>query len=70
MRAHRERQRHRQREKQPPCWEPDAGLYPRPQNEPKADTPPPSHPDIPGINASDSNFCVHNCLSQPSVEAF
>ena len=43
MRAHRERQRHRQREKQAPCGEPDAELYPRPQNEPKADTPPVSY---------------------------
>ena len=46
----RERQRHRQREKQSPCREPDAGLHPgnpgsRP--EPKADTPPLSHPGAP-----------------------
>ena len=27
--THRERQRHRQREKQAPCREPDVGLHPR-----------------------------------------
>ena len=44
------RQRHRQREKQAPCREPDVGLDPltlgsRP--EPKADSQPLSHPGIP-----------------------
>ena len=44
-------QRHRQREKQAPCREPDAGLDPgtpgsRPG--PKASTKPLSHPGIPG----------------------
>ena len=45
-----ERQRHRQREKQAPCRELDAGLDPRaPRScpEPKADTPPLSHPGAP-----------------------
>ena len=48
----RERQRHRQREKQAPCGEPNAGLNPRTpgsQPEPKADVQPPSHAGVPGI---------------------
>ena len=48
----RERQRHRQREKQVPCKEPSTGLDPgtpgsRP--EPKTDAQPLSHSDVPGI---------------------
>ena len=46
----RERQRHRQGEKQAPCREPDMGLYPGIPgscSEPKADTQPLSHPGIP-----------------------
>ena len=44
---HREKQRHKQREKQTPCGEPDVGLHPgtpgsRP--EPKTDAQPLSHP--------------------------
>ena len=42
-----ERQRHRQREKQASCGEPDAGLNPGTpgsQSEPKAGTQPLSHP--------------------------
>ena len=45
----RERQRHRLREKQDPCREPDVGLDPRtPGSRPelKADAPPLSHPGI------------------------
>ena len=44
--THRERQRHRQREKQAPCRESDEGLDPRTLGspEPKADTQPLSHP--------------------------
>ena len=45
-----ERQRHRQREKQAPCREPDAGLNPRTPGsrpEPKADAQPLSHPGAP-----------------------
>ena len=37
--THKERQRHRQREKQTPCRKPDLGLHPRtpgPHPEPKA----------------------------------
>ena len=43
-------QRHRQREKQAPCREPDVGLdpgTPGSQPEPKADTQPLNHPGIP-----------------------
>ena len=48
----RERQRHRQREKQAPLGEPDAGLNPRTPGscpEPKADTQPLSHPGAPQL---------------------
>ena len=49
MREHRERQRHRQREKQAPCGELDVGLDPRTPGswpEPKADAQPLSYPGI------------------------
>ena len=46
--THRERQRHKQREKQAPCREPDVGLHPRSHPEPKAVAQPLSHPGIPG----------------------
>ena len=52
---HREGQGHRQREKQPPCREPDAGLDPRTlgsRPEPKAGAKPLSHPGIPSISIS------------------
>ena len=45
-----ERQKHRQREKQAPCGEPDVELDSRTlgaQPEPKADTHPLSHPGVP-----------------------
>ena len=45
-----ERQRHRQREKQAPCWEPNAGLDPGTPGlcpGPKAGAKPLSHPGIP-----------------------
>ena len=45
-----ERQRHRQREKQAPCREPDVGLDPRSPGSrpgPKAGAKPLSHPGIP-----------------------
>ena len=48
----RERQRHRQREMQAPCGEPDAGLDPRTPgscSEPKADAQPLSHPGVPRV---------------------
>ena len=48
--TNRARQRHRQREKQAPHREPNAGLYPRTPGsppEPKADTQPLSHPGVP-----------------------
>ena len=47
----RERQRHRQREKEAPLGEPDVGLNPGTLGsclEPKADSQPLSHPNIPG----------------------
>ena len=46
----RERDRHRQREKQAPCREPNVGLdpwTPGPHPEPKAGTKPLNHPEIP-----------------------
>ena len=46
----RERQRHRQREKQAPCREPHVGLNPRTPGsgpESKADAQPLSHPGVP-----------------------
>ena len=46
----RERQRHRQKEKQAPCREPDVGLDPGTTGsylEPKADAPLLSHPGVP-----------------------
>ncbi|XP_072617464.1 AP-4 complex subunit sigma-1 isoform X1 [Vulpes vulpes] len=49
---HRERQRHKQMEKQAPCREPNAGLDPRiPGSLPelKADAQPLSHPGIPSV---------------------
>ena len=48
--THRERQRHRQKEKQAPCGEPHAGLDPRTLGshpEPKADAQPLSPPGVP-----------------------
>ena len=48
--THRESQRHRRREKQASCEEPDAGFDPRTpgsRREPKADTQPTQPPDIP-----------------------
>ena len=51
----RDRPRHRQREKQAPCREPDVGLNPKTLGshpEPKADAQPLSHPDIPRKNIS------------------
>ena len=50
--THTERQRHRQREKQAPCREPDVGLNPRTlgsRPELKADTQPLSHPSVPSL---------------------
>ena len=48
----RERQRHRRREKQAPCWKPDVGLDPRTPGSrlgPKAGAKPLSHPEIPYV---------------------
>ena len=51
--AEKERQRHRQREKQAPCREPDVGLNPRTWGshpEQKADTQPLSHPEVSNLS--------------------
>ena len=48
--THRERQRHKQREKHAPCREPDEGLDPRTPGShpgPKAGAKPLSHPGVP-----------------------
>ena len=48
--THREKQRHRRRQKQASCREPDVGLDPRTSGsrpEPEADAQPLSHPGIP-----------------------
>ena len=48
-----ERQRHKQREKQAPCREPDEGLDPMTpgsRHDPKASAKPLSHPGIPSKN--------------------
>ena len=50
---HTQRGRHRQREKQAPCWEPDAGLDPEtpgPRLGPKAGAKPLNHSGIPDLN--------------------
>ena len=52
MRVIEREQRHRQREKQAPCGEPNMELYPRTlgsQPEPKTDAQPLSHPGIPSL---------------------
>ena len=66
-----ERQKHRQREKQAPCMEPDAGLDPGTLGscpEPKADAQLLSHPSIP--ESKSSNGYSHRewgiiCLGGP-----
>ena len=55
----RERQKHRQREKQAPCGEPDAGLDPGTLGshpEPKAGTQPLSHPGAPVCHSFNSQI--------------
>ena len=60
-----ERQRHRQREKQASCEEPDMGLDPRTPGsgpEPKAEVQPLSNPDAPVVPVSDTEshvYCLH-----------
>ena len=49
------RDRHRQREKQAPCREPDVGLHPQTLGsypEPREDAQPLSHPGVPARNFS------------------
>ena len=61
MRDQRDKQRHRQREKQFPCREPDAELNPRTPGsgpEPKTDTQPLSHPGAPmTLSFSENVLC-------------
>ena len=55
-----ESQRHKQREKQAPCGEPDVGLNPRTSGsgpEPKADAQPWSHPDALFLPLSFISLC-------------
>ena len=57
----RERQRHRQREKQAPCWEPNVGLdtgSPRSRPGPKAGAQLLSHPGVPQTSFLYSSFYV------------
>ena len=57
-----ERQRHRQSEKQVPWGEPDVGLSPRMSGsgpEPKADAQPLSHPGVPVFYIFWKLFCLH-----------
>ena len=63
MKYLRERQRHRQKEKQAPCREPDVGLDPgtlgsRP--EPKADTQLLSHPGVPLLLVLSENIALNS----------
>ena len=73
-----ERQRHRQRERQAPCREPDVGLYPGTPGSgpgPKADALPLSHPGCPNF-FSMKTFLFHkkrkernlNCVNALEVE--
>ena len=54
----RERQTPRQREKQAPLGEPDAGLQDHCHPEPKAEAPPLSHPGVPPFHFQ-VNFCSY-----------
>ena len=73
-----ERQRHRQREKQAPCGEPDVRLEPGTPGsrlEPKADTQPLNHAGVPGcpiFNASKSllNVLKRKVLRGPQMVSF
>ena len=61
-----EKQRHRQREKQAPWGEPDAGFHPRTWGscpEPKADAQPLSYPGTPGDRLSDVRPLSSLCWS-------
>ena len=62
-----ERQRHRQREKQAPCREPNARLDPRTLGscpEPKADTQPLSQP---GVSGPQYFFCPFLLVPRPPI---
>ena len=73
----RERQRHRQGEKQAPCGEPDVGLHPRTlgsRPKPKADAQPLSHSGAPnspfliGWYYSNSNIELRTVISKLSLK--
>ena len=70
----RERQRHRQREKQAPWREPDLELDPRILGscpEPKAGTQPLSHPDVPYKGDLSTLMCIQEkklCQALPLVK--
>ena len=56
-----ERQRHRQREKQAPCKEPDMGLdlrTPQSHPRPKAGTHPLSYPGVPSVNICNNGLKI------------
>ena len=64
---HRERQRHRQREKRAPCREPDVGFDPRSPGScpgPKAGAKPLRHPGIPRFFLIRKRFVIYFFLSQ------
>ena len=59
-----QREAETQKEKQAPCGEPGAGLYPRTlgsQPEPKADTQPLSHPGVPQMPILD--LSTYSCTT-------
>ena len=61
----RERQRHRRREKQAPCWEPDVGLDPGTPGScpgPKVGAKPLGHPGIPCYKFHTRNKCASSAL--------
>ena len=67
----RERQTHRQREKQAPCWEPEAGLDPGTPGlspGPKAGAKPLRHPGIPQLVCLTDECALYHCaiLSMPT----
>ena len=69
--THTQRQRHRQREKQAPYWEPDVGLDPRTPGShprPKAGAKPLSHPGIPQCVVLSKEWDMSlSCVSDHSV---
>ena len=67
----RDMQRHRQREKEAPCREPDGGLHlrtPGPRPEPKADAQPLSHPGTPAHTESGFQASLPSSVSLGQVQ--